>query len=581
MVWEAVEVKLPQVVSESLALDARQRSAYAPNVQVKHYSSSERARSGEKDPLIPEGELHELMKEHVNWLLDQFSHSAVHLEITYGAPRAKIHSPTCYMFGLKSEYMHSGKLPELDVPKRNKEVLDPILAAATAAIFEKEVHFSDPSSVTEPVKETAEGPKVDSTSRDVDMASGIEISDDEASGDNECSSGTESDRSDGGVNATRKRQTVVKDRDAPSPSADDGSAADQETLLNHMRARFAELETSVKFEDTIMHDYYAPNIRQQLDTSALESQLFSAVAANAPTTDESSRNENRLDKRVIDILGKGNVVGFSRIVSWIPHTKAKLPPHLLHDMLIWKSWLINGQHLCFYGAGSKRQLIKVFVKFALRDGICLTVDAFRVKGSTGEVFWQLLRRELLSKKMTMTVPECKKAVLKRIATMRKPFYIIVYNFDNLATIGALKLLRALFRISNVRLIATMDNLRSSIVVSLFDQILRRYKLIRLNTGMDYRELASLWERTPPRFIARDENQKSATEMQAIIEALSVNHRQLFSLIAQMQLDGLRSRTRFDGVEKYGLLREPRALTICNSESKLDALLTEFVTHNVG
>ncbi|CDR96118.1 ORIGIN RECOGNITION COMPLEX SUBUNIT 2, putative [Babesia bigemina] len=331
-----------------------------------------------------------------------------------------------------------------------------------------------------------------------------------------------------------------------------------------------------------------------MDNSDLESQLFSAVAANAAKTDESSGNHNKLDEKVIDLLGKGDVVGFSKIVSCIPETKVKLPPHLLYDMLIWKSWLINGQHLCFYGAGSKRQLIKVFVEFALRDGTCLTVDAYRVKGSTGEDFWQLLKRELLSKKTTMTVPECKRvfkrvlthdvfeqAVLKRIATVRKPFYIIVYNLDNLATIGASKLIRTLIRLSNVRVVGTMDNLRSSMVVSSFDQILNKYKLIRLNTGMDYRsELAALWDRSPPRIIARDETQKSATEMQAIIGALSVNHRQLFSLIAQMQLDGLKSRTRFDGVEKYGLLREPRAITICNSESKLDALLTEFITHNL-
>ncbi|GIX62348.1 origin recognition complex subunit 2, putative [Babesia caballi] len=94
------------------------------------------------------------------------------------------------------------------------------------------------------------------------------------------------------------------------------------------------------------------------------------------------------------------------------------------------------------------------------------------------------------------------------------------------------------------------------------------------------ELVSIWDRAPPRYLSRDDNQKSAAEMQAIIGALSVNHRQLFSLIAQMQLDATSGGGRFDGIEKYTLLRERRAITICNSESKLDALLTEFITHNV-
>lgn len=132
-------------------------------------------------------------------------------------------------------------------------------------------------------------------------------------------------------------------------------------------------------------------------------------------------------------------------------------------------------------------------------------------------------------------------------------------------------------------------------MSAVDRSLRNYRLVRLSTGLDYRfvcgvwrdhdfcrkELLSTWDRIPPSYILTTETTKSADEVHGIISALSVNHRQLFSLIARIQLEECRRKGRFDGIDKYGLLRDHRAVTICNTENKLDALLTEFVTHNVG
>ncbi|CDR96117.1 hypothetical protein, conserved [Babesia bigemina] len=234
MVWEAVEVKLPTEVTDMMALDARQRAAYTPNVQVKNFSNNERTRVGEQNSLIPEGQLHDLMKNNVSWLMDLFSQSPVHLDTTYGAPRVKIHSPTCYMFGLKSKYMPSGKLQELDVRSR-KAAPDAALAATVTAIFESEVKYIDPSSINKPVKEAANGRKVGRTSRDVDGCAGIEVSDEDACGDNECSSVVDSEHANRGTKDTTKSQIGVAVKDVPPASADGRSADGHEALLNHMR----------------------------------------------------------------------------------------------------------------------------------------------------------------------------------------------------------------------------------------------------------------------------------------------------------------------------------------------------------
>eukprot|EP00371_Babesia_bovis_P000109 XP_001608756.1 hypothetical protein [Babesia bovis T2Bo] len=250
-------------------------------------------------------------------------------------------------------------------------------------------------------------------------------------------------------------------------------------------------------------------------------------------------------------------------------------------MFSWKSWLINGIHICFIGMGSKRQLIRSFVEFALKDGTCLTIDGYKVQGTNCDGLWQYVERELFNRKESKSVADSKQTVLSSIAELDMPFYLVIYGIDLLVVHNTLKFLRPLLKISNVRVIGTMDHLRSGVVVPSLEQLLSNLRLVEVDTNVDYRsELLSLWEKHPPCYILREDQHKSASEMHAVISALNVNHRKLFSLIAEMQLAACSNGERFDGIEKYSLLRERRAITICNSESKLDALLTEFITHNL-
>ncbi|GFE52609.1 origin recognition complex subunit [Babesia ovis] len=571
MAWEVVELKLPPEVLPSVSFDARGRVLNAPNITIKDFAANDRIRTGDKREVLDDETLHRGMAQHMPWLMDHFNHSVVRLQYSYGAPRTKITSPLCYMLGVRSRYLYSVRDQEVDMSVLS-EAADTALSSLMSQVFETESSLSCSDTPTKTSKTMGDAFNVAHLLSTVDKHGGVEFSDDDdLSGD---------DFSDTDQATPRSSSTDLKTLQSAAGSqrheSRDVSSADHDELQK-IKERCTESLSLPSIEDTIMYDHYAPRGIQRLDVSSIEARLF------GDTTDATTQPVAcaELDSILLSMLEKGDMMGFSQLISNLRVDRAKLSPQLVYDMLIWKSWMINGQHLCFYGAGSKRQLVRSFTEVALRDGISFTIDAYRLKGATCDGIWYFLKRELLSKKQEKSPSECKKIVLSCVAKLQKPFYLVVLGLDAMVINDALRTLRPLLRISNVYLIGTMDHLRSSLVVPYFDRTLRNYRLVRVATGADYRnELVSLWERMPPRYVLREDNQKSAAEMHAVISALNVNHRQLFSLIAQMQLAECSSGKRFDGIEKYGLLRERRAITICNSESKLDALLTEFITHNL-
>ncbi|ORM42037.1 Origin recognition complex subunit 2 [Babesia sp. Xinjiang] len=588
--WEGVEVKLPPEVSTGISLDTRRRVPRCPNVHVVDYSPNERRRTGDSSQVMDDEALHKGMKQHMRWLLEHFNSGVVQLQNNYAAPRAKIISPLSYMLGLSSKYLHSARDQQVDM-SIFRDAADPALPFAISKIFHRELSATN---VDTPEKSPDEGADVFDVAtllRSVDKFGGVEVSDeDDASGDDSSSLDSD-DTSDNGENAKTSTESAGNKNPEPLATGDMRTAGHDK--LKQLRSRGNDSASLPNLEDTILHDYYAPKGVKRLDISGIESQLLSnkdVVSADA----KGSKDCSRLEETLLSVLDKGDTLGFSRLISSLSVDKVKLRPQLVDDILVWKSWLINGQHLCFYGAGSKRQLIRSFMEVALRDGACLTIDGHRLKGTTCDNIWHLLRRRLFSRKQKVTLAESRKVwlncalplhliqtVLACVSKLNKPFYLVVLGLEVMAISDALRTLRPLLRVGNVHLVGTMDHLRSSLIVPSLDPILRNYRLVCVNTGMDYRsELVSLWDRTPPRYVLREDNQRSAGELQAIIAALNVNHRQLFSLIAKIQLAECSSGKRFDGIEKYGLLRERRAITICNSESKLDALLTEFITHNL-
>lgn len=67
-------------------------------------------------------------------------------------------------------------------------------------------------------------------------------------------------------------------------------------------------------------------------------------------------------------------------------------------------------------------------------------------------------------------------------------------------------------------------------------------------------------------------------IETILNALSINHKRLFKIIASIQLENLDKGIY--GVEKESLLQDKRIFTVGASSIRINSLLVEFVSHNV-
>lgn len=76
-------------------------------------------------------------------------------------------------------------------------------------------------------------------------------------------------------------------------------------------------------------------------------------------------------------------------------------------MTFWKTWILNGFHLIFYGNGSNSNLLNAFSKIALRfvnskhmwfsDSPNITINAYAIKGSDSYL-WNYLSDKILDTK---------------------------------------------------------------------------------------------------------------------------------------------------------------------------------------
>ncbi|KAK1441684.1 origin recognition complex subunit 2 domain containing protein [Babesia gibsoni] len=568
--WENINFKLPGEVVSGLMVDPKNQLVNAPNVCVSNFSSREALRAGDERITRNNEELYKNMSEHVYWLADQFRHCNINKESGYGAPRVHAVTNLGFMLGLKSKYLQDGMERVIDASEGENEDVQQDMVSVMATIFKDLPNIKSQS--TKGLSDGKVGEELVSMCMPgLSDIRGLEFSDDEMDQDNDGS------QSDGDINELR---TAIRGRPA---AIEDDSRSTQQLSSREGTGNRQEIANIPNIEGCLLYDCYLRFKSVGVDVTEIDRRiLYDRRYTNYNNDGTPPEVYRTLDKCLLRILQKGDIIGYSRVVSSLRSEPIKITSTLLQDMALWKSWLINGQHLCLYGAGSKRKVMKAFTEVALRDGTVITVNAYRIKGPVAETLWSLVNREYVQRRLnTATSSDPKKELRKKIEQSRRPLYIVVLGLESLVAKGSLSGILPLTKVTNVRLIGTMSHLRSGLAASAMLQGLKNCRLVRLNTGLDYRhEVISTWEHTPPSYIMTTENQKSPSEIQAIVSALSVNHRQLFSLIARMQLDECLATKSFHGIEKYGLLRDRRAITICNNESKLDSLLTEFITHNL-
>ncbi|KAK2197031.1 Origin recognition complex [Babesia duncani] len=517
-------------------------SKVAPNVSfiIDVVDDAKDVDSSEKQKLNIDESMLQCISDNFFWLLEQFEDDVIQDETTYAAPKVKIVSKIGYLYGIKSNYIRN---PEQDFQKIANDIddltnlvtgLDELTDDSDSSMCDQPMNYKDSKkSDLEDIKFI----------RNRDSKRGLENSSDDES---ETSSTTSSIENVGGGKRTRK----VKPKWSP----------------------MKEYENIPDFTKSLCFNYFKPKSPYRIDVSDIEKEIFRQCRLKKYTN---------LDKVLLRALEQSDMLNYVRLVNSVLKKYHATTKYDVALMLTWKSWLINGTNLCFYGAGSKMQLMNAFMNAALRDGHCFTINAYRATGTGFDLLWSCLRVNLFNNKLQMTRKQIIETAVEKIKQNRRPFYIIIYGIDVFLLNNGFEEIKPLLSLKNVYIVGYMDHLRSSLLLHSLDTYLGHFRLVFANTGLDYKnELIAYWDKHPPKFIIDEQAEINATELTAVLMALSQNHRKLFSLIARIQIESIKPDVKFLGIDKARILRDPRAATICNNESKLDSLLTEFTTHNI-
>ncbi|EAN33280.2 Origin recognition complex subunit 2 family protein [Theileria parva strain Muguga] len=319
--------------------------------------------------------------------------------------------------------------------------------------------------------------------------------------------------------------------------------------------------------DTLLYQYMKPRSGPFVDTSEVERVMFSYP----------------IDLKMANLLRtafeKSSLEAYIKLVNQFSSRCFKINREYVKPMTFWKTWILNGFHLIFYGNGSNSNLLNAFSKIALSDSPNITINAYAIKGSDSYL-WNYLSDKILDTK-TVSKSEGLKRISRKVESFNSYFYIIIHGIDLFLLNDGFNTLKDLIALKNVKVIGSMNHQNSGPIFNDFDRVLGKYRIVHTNTFHEFgQELISIWQNTPPNFFMNKKVQKSAAQIQTILEALSKNHQKLFSLIAQIQLETTRDTKKFIGIEKNSILHDSRAITICHNETKLDNLLTEFTTHDV-
>ncbi|AFZ80582.1 origin recognition complex family member protein [Theileria equi strain WA] len=347
----------------------------------------------------------------------------------------------------------------------------------------------------------------------------------------------------------------------------------EEKLSDTTASVIEDMENSNNIDQALLYDYFKPRSIKHIKITDIEKMMIQSEKENL--------FDCKLDNVLLKALEKSSFLDYLQLVSRVSKKSKTVPRSFFKSVIQWKTWIENRYNLCFYGVGSSRNILKLVAKFVLRDGHCLMINAYKNKGSDSFLFWNFLKRHVCVSKSKMKRSQIIKEVVQKIKQRQTPFYLLIDGLDEFILNNGFEDIKPLIRMKEVLVIGSIGHLKNGSILYILNKYLMNYKFIYCDSGVDYRsELVSFWEKNPPKFIVNHEIQKSATEVQSVIEALSHNHRKLFSLVVQIQSEMMNNETKFIGIEKTSILRDPRAITICHNENKLDSLLTEFITHDV-
>ncbi|CAG8458409.1 1640_t:CDS:1 [Diversispora eburnea] len=292
-----------------------------------------------------------------------------------------------------------------------------------------------------------------------------------------------------------------------------------------------------------------------------------------------------------------NVSQYTDIINKIP-LKHEDEINLLSEQykekfIYWSSDLKNGFNLCFYGFGSKMEIIDEFAKY-LNEQIVLRIEGFDPNFN----FQTTL--ELLNDVNEIVKPNSIRNIENQITHIQKYFsnenreheclFIIIHNLDGptFRDTQNLNYLAKLVNISNVRLIATVDNINFPMLLDHDRRNKFNFLWHEITTFRSYdKEITHENLCT----IKKRKNNLTTNLVKGVLSVWNENRRLMFKILATYQINQYNSTTItttqvidgkniITGMERNSLYKKCYEEFIVNGESNFNTFLNDFHYHNV-
>ncbi|GAW78892.1 origin recognition complex subunit 2 [Plasmodium gonderi] len=274
------------------------------------------------------------------------------------------------------------------------------------------------------------------------------------------------------------------------------------------------------------------------------------------------------------------------LIKNLPHTHIKEKRSLYHynikQFIKWKVYLLNNINICLYGIGSKYHLLNLFSNICLNDGNKCIILGFEDEINFEEIVIRVLEYHYKYKtSKNLKSFDLLYELIQKVHESNLPLYFIIHNIDNMKLYPYYEYFSFISQYDNIYFVCSIDDVSFELNVNFKNISSINFHYVKCHTWIDYRhEILRQWNKFLPEWVfnKKCEEVDVKKNIETILNALSVNHKRLFKIIASIQLENLEKGIY--GVEKESLLQDKRIFTVGASSIRINSLLVEFVSHNV-
>ncbi|KJP89313.1 hypothetical protein AK88_00975 [Plasmodium fragile] len=274
------------------------------------------------------------------------------------------------------------------------------------------------------------------------------------------------------------------------------------------------------------------------------------------------------------------------LIKNLPHTHVKEKRSLYHynikQFIKWKVYLMNNINICLYGVGSKYHLLNLFCNICLNDGNKCIVLGFEEEINFEEIITRILEYHYKYKtSKNLKSFDLLYELIHKVNETNLPLYFVIHNIDNVKLYPYYEYFSFMSQFDNIHFVCSIDDVSFELNMNFKNISSINFHYVKCHTWLDYRhEILRQWNKFLPEWVfnKKCEEVDVKKNIETILNALSINHKRLFKIIASIQLENLEKGIY--GVEKESLLQDKRIFTVGASSIRINSLLVEFVSHNV-